>query len=282
MFRKIVSILFVLTLLSTTAFANTAIIENSGDNRYKSIRLTPEIYNNANSDLSDLRILDANGEYIPFFINSSSQSDHNEAESYFAETLTPNFQTEEKDKKTYIYIEGLKNLRLGEITIETDSVFQRMVEISSFGIRRELHNLSFSDTVNKDTSIPFNRNISREEILTIIIHNGDDHPINILGITIQYYADELVFEGVSEMYTLRFGADSSIRAPIYDIVRYKDEILKNDIDRLEMQNITFEEIQPEPEQYDFRMIFNIVTAVVTVLLGLLIFLKLRNKKGTSR
>jgi len=92
----------------------------------------------------------------------------------------------------------------------------------------------------------------------------------------------LVFEGNdSETYTLRFGADSSIKAPIYDILRYKDEILKDDIDRLEMRNIIFEELQPEPEQYDFRMIFNIVVIVVAILLGVLIFLKLRKKTGTS-
>ena len=399
MLRKIISLLFVLALLCTTAFANTEKIENNRENRYKSIRLTPEIYNSANSDLSDLRIIDASGEYVPYFINNGYQTDLKEAvrypmslinsylkednfyfdyklteqlerdiivtaieftttdttfaknvdvygsydnihwefvqrdqlyrvsdkskleinfstlqkythyrfrlnnnlerisfntvdltysvettqRRYFTEHLLPQFQTEEKDKETHIYIEGLKNLRLSEIVIDTDSMFQRTVEVPNFGIRRELYNLAFSDTDYKDTSIPFNRNTSRDDTLKLIINNGDDRPINITGIMVQYYVDELVFEGSDdEVYTFRFGADTSVRAPIYDIARYKDEILKDDIDRLEMRNITFEEIQPEPEQYDYRMIFNIVVVAVAILLGLLIILKLRKRAGTSR
>ena len=406
MLRKIVSLIFVLFLLHTTALANTATMpantatfENSGNNRYKSIRITPEIYNNANSDLSDLRVLDVSGEYVPFFIHSGYQTDHIETarypmslinsylkddnfyfdyalaerldrdviatavefttsdttfaknvdvygsydnihwefvqrdqlyrvsdkskltinfyspqkfthyrfrlnnnmerisfnavdltyslettqRRYFTEILTPVFQTEERDRETHIHIEGLRNLRLSEISIDSYSMFQRTVEVTPFGIRKELYNLTFSDTVYKDTSIPLNQIISREDALTIIINNGDDRPISIMGITVRYYADELVFEGNdNETYTLLFGADNYARAPVYDIGRYKDEILKGDIDRLKILHVTFEEAQPEPEQYDYRMIFNIVVVTIAVLLGLLIFLKLRKNTGASR
>jgi hypothetical protein len=118
-------------------------------------------------------------------------------------------------------------------------MFQRVVEVPSFGVRRELYNLSFSETFYRDTSISFNRDINRDDVLKLIIHNGDDRPIDIIGITVRYYADELVFEGSdSETFTLRFGADSNVRSPIYDIVRYKDEILKGEIDRLHINEIT--------------------------------------------
>ena len=279
MFRRIISVLFALASVCVVASANTAIIENIGENRYKAIGLIPEIYNKANSDLSDLRIIDKNGEYVPYFIRSGYQTGRREK-------LTPEFRTEEKDRETRIYIEGLKNLRLGEITVGTDSMFRRVVEVSSFGIRRELYNLSFGDTVYRDTAIPFDRDTGREDILTLIIYNGDDRPINITGIEVWYYADELVFEGgEGETYTLRFGADSGVKAPVYDIVKYEDEILKGNIDLLEIHSITFEEIQPEPkpepEQYDFKMIFNIVVMAVAALLGVLILLKLRKNAGTQ-
>ena len=215
---------------------------------------------------------------------------------------------------TNIYVEGLKNLRLSEITIDTGSMFQRTIKIPSLGISKELYNLSFGDTVYKDTTIPFMRNICGDDTLTLIIYNGDDRPINITGITVQYYADELVFEGSmdgdgvsdgvsygsidgdgvgdgsmdgdgvgdgvsdgSGAFTLHFGADSGIKAPNYDIVRYKDEILKGDIDRLNIRSIAIEEIQPEPPQFDYRIVFNIVVVAVAVLLGLLILFKLRKK-----
>jgi len=394
MFRKTVLFIF---LMCTTAFANTAEIQNSGENRYKAIRLSPEIYNNANSDLSDLRIENANGENIPYFIHSGYRTNHREAGHYpmslinayvlddnfyfdyklsepldrdvtatsvlfttndstfaknidvygsydnthwefvqrdqiyrvsdkarleiifnttqkfthyrfrlnnnlerisfssvdllynlettqmhyFIETLTPEFFTEEENNFTYVFIEGLRNLRLSEIILETDSMFQRTFEIPSLGIRKELYSLSFSDTIYKDTSISFNRSINRDGTLKLIIHNGDDRPINITGITARYYADELIFEGIGETYTLRFGADANVRAPIYDITRYKDEILRSTIDRLDIRKITLEEIpqELEPEPYDFKMIFNIVIIAVTILLGLLIFLKLRKNSG---
>jgi hypothetical protein len=54
-------------------FAHTATVDNSGNNKYKSVRLNPEIYNNANSDLSDILVKDDKGNVIPYFINTSYQ-----------------------------------------------------------------------------------------------------------------------------------------------------------------------------------------------------------------
>jgi len=401
MFRRKVSVLLILILavIFTTAFANTATIENRGENRYKAIRLPSEIYNNANSDLSDLRILDASGAYVPFFVHSVYQTEYRETARYsmslidaslrydnfyfdyalseqfdrdvvatsiefttndstfaknvdvygshdniywelvqrdqlyrvgnhskleivfnspqrfthyrlrlnnnldrisfntvnlthsiattqryyFIESLSPEFRIEEDGRLTYIHIESLKHLRLSEIIIDTNSMFQRTVEVPSFGIRRELYNLSFSDVVYRDTSIPLNRNISRSDIFSLVIHNEDDRPINVTGITVRYYADDLIFEGGdNETLTLLFGADSDVRAPIYDIVRYRDEILRLDIDRLEISEIAFGELLSETESQDFRMFFNIVVVAVAVLLGLLILLKLRKSARVSQ
>jgi len=398
MIRRKVSVFLalVLVVIFTTAFANIATIENSGENRYKAIRLTPEIYNSANSDLSDLRLLDASGEYVPFFIHSVYQTENRETARYlmslinayvrydnfyfdytlteqfgrdvvatsvefttndstfaknvdvygsydnihwefvqhdqlyhvgnnskleivfsspqrfthyrfrlnnnlerisfntvnltysivttqryyFVENLFPEFNIEEEGRLTYIHIEGLRHLRLSEITIHTDSMFQRIVEVPMFGIRRELYNLSFGDVVYRCTSIPLNRNTNRNDIFSLIIHNEDDRPIDISGITVRYYADDLIFEGGdNETLMLHFGADSNIRAPIFDIARYRDEILRHDIDRLEISRVSFEELRPEMEPRDFRVVFNIVVVIVAVLLGLLILLKLRKSTG---
>ena len=147
-----------------------------------------------------------------------------------------------------------------------------------FGIRKELYNLSFNDTAYTDTMLPFNRQIqpsSTDDTLTLTIDNGDDKPIHITGLTVKYYADELVFEDKkSETYILYFGADNTKTAPVYDIARYQNEILQGDIDRL---NITGVALIVEPEPYDYKLIFNIVVIAVAIALGLLILMKLRKK-----
>jgi len=92
---------------------------------------------------------------------------------------------------------------------------------------------------------------------------------------VRYYADELVFERKEgEAYTLDFGRDATKRAPVYDIERYKNEVLLGAIDRAVLGEIryTTEEIAPER---DYRMLFNIVIVVVALLLGIVIVRKLK-------
>ena len=373
-----------------------ASISNEGANKYKAIRITPEIYNNASVDLSNLRIT-ANDEDIPYFIWGGSQTDFevntdnysmtlinsytkddefyfdyqltqipdndiiatsinfstantgfakdvalygsydnrnwefikndtlysvddkskleisfdgerkfthyrlrlaNNLErisfnavtlscyktlrtgSYFIETMTPEFSVEEENKITKISIRGLKNLRLAEIMIETDSVFKRWVS-TPLGVGQELYNLTFSDASYTNTAITFERQLSYEDELLLEIRNNDDKPININGITTRYYADELVFEGKpNENYELRFGGDIPKNAPVYDIARYKDEILRGDIDHLVFKEIVILDNLEEAKNSDsiaYKTIFNVVIVVVAVVLGCLIIFKLRKK-----
>jgi len=394
MLRKIVSFVLFCILLSANVYAHTAIVEMTGENKYKAIRLTPEIYSNANFNLSDILITDESGENVPYFFNSCYQDAYTEVsrypmtfinayikddefyfdymvseqpgrdilatsiefttdnanfaksvevfgsydnihwekaqndklfnvdgkskleivfneqkkythyrfklannlekisfntvelknsmetnqKSFFIEHLRPKFRTEEKGKTTYIYIEGLKNLRLAEITIDTDSMFQRTVTAVPFWLSKELYNLALNGTTYTDTTMPFDRLGARDEILTLTIDNADDKPINIQGITVKYYADELVFEGgKSGKYTILFGADASKPAPVYDIEKYKNEILQGSIDRLSIQEVVFETPQEKQAPDLFNKIFNIVVIGIAVLLGFLILMKLRKK-----
>jgi hypothetical protein len=394
MLKKIISNMFLSTLFCASAFAHTATIENDGENRYKAVRLSPEIYNNANSSLSDILIRDENGGNLPYFINSVNQTRHEtdrqiypmslinsftmndnfyfdykvnkipdrdivatsievttkntgfaknieiygsydninwefvqgdalynidgktklhiefiktqkythyrfkfgnnlekisfgtviliynyftQEKIHFVESITPDFSVEEKNKRTYINIKGLKNLRLGEIIIDTDSMFKRNFS-TPFRTAGEIYNLSFNDASYTDTAISFDWRISRDDVFTLTIDNGDDKPIIIKGITVKYFADELVFEGNnSDKYILNFGADDTKTAPVYDIEKYKYEILKNDIDRLVIKEVVFEKPIEKPEQYDYKTIFNVVTAAVALAMGILILTRLRKR-----
>ena len=393
--KKTVSILLVLAWLSCTlngdsAFAHTAAIESGGDNRYAAVRLTPQIYNAANGDLSDLRILDSKGETVPYFIHSSQRRTYTNSEtypmtliqsylmedsfyfdyrlaaarsgdaiatslafttgntnfakeldlygsydnihwdfvqndtiysidgiaklfidfqqtqkfthyrlrlannleqitfdgvslvynfetsedSYFIESMTPAYTVESGDRQTRVHMEGLQNLRLCDISLHSDSMFKRNA-VTLYGISKEIYSLSLNGTSYADTTIAMNGNSSPEESLSLTIIDADDKPIDIRGITVRYYADELVFERKEgEAYTLDFGRDATKRTPVYDIERYKNEVLLGAIDRAEIGEIRYviEVIAPER---DYRMLFNIVIVVVALLLGIVILRKLR-------
>jgi hypothetical protein len=198
--------------------------------------------------------------------------------SWFIEKLIPPYTVESEDKKTKIIIEGLKSLRLCDMTIETDSMFSRNVRASG-GITKELYYMVINDTVYADTTLPLNGHIVRDDTYVLTINDADDKPINIKSITVRYYADDLVFEGrAGETYTLEFGFDSIKNAPLYDIGRYRNEILKGPIDRLSMGAIRYTEAPPEPKMVINKIVFNVVVVLVTLLLGVLIVLRLRKRQ----
>jgi len=393
--KSLLVLLFLFVLLAPPLFSHDVDIKIEGGNRYKSVRLIPRVYNEANRNLSDLLIKNGD-ENIPYLINSSTGKTNETRETYllrqinsyikddnfffdfelalardsdiiatsmefstnnagfaksvdvfgsydnihwefvqsdmlyvvdskwkleinfnrpqkythyrlklannleqisffrvelvyslriseetfFIESFRPEFTVETKDKTSSILIKGLKNLRLCDLQIETDSMFIRNVRAS--GDRdKELYNLSINGTTYTDMVLPLNRKVSESEIFTVIINNGDDKPINITGITVRYYADDLVFQGNAfhgnddDVYRLEFGADLSRAAPVYDIERYKNEILKGPIDRLELGEIVYVKTEQQREEISYRVIFNIVIIVIGLLLAALIILKLR-------
>ena len=202
--------------------------------------------------------------------------------TYFIDSIQPAFSVESKDKSTEIAIEGLKNLRLCDITLHTESMFQRYVN-TSYGASKELYNLMLNGTSYSDTTLPLDWYISKDDKFIIMIADGDDRPITIDGISVRYYADEIVFDGSSDdSYNLVFSGDPASTPPQYDIERYKDEILKGAIDRAMIGDITFVAIsESSPQDRDYRLVFNIVIIAVTLFLGTLIIIKLRKKPSKS-
>ena len=193
-------------------------------------------------------------------------------ETFFIETLTPVYTVENADKETRVIIEGMKHLRLCDITIESDGMFMRTA--AAPGVKKEIYNLTFNGETYADTTIPMDRHMPENDTFTITIDNGDDAPIFILGVTARYYADDAVFEQTDgETYILTFGGEQ--RAPDYDIERYKYEILKGEVGKAELGVITRPELMPHT---DYRMLFNAATLVVAAFLGAVIFIKLKNGK----
>jgi len=395
--KKIISI-FLLLIISACAETpkvvspHTAVLIISGENQYKAVRLTPIIYEKANSNLSDILIKNSEGENVPFFINSKLKSmasirntnkltlvnsyvneddfyfdykvavkqnedmittsmefatketnfikeitiygsydnkhwdlvqedriysiddkvklviqfnkpqkythyrlrlnNNNERvsfdtvnlidssttieEIYFIESITPSFKVESKNKTTTITVEGLKNLRLCDVTIFSDSMFQRTAS-TEFGNSKEIYNLALNDTYYCDMTLPLDWSISQDDTFSIFINDYDDKPINISSIKVRYYADEIVFEGKSgEEYTLEFGNSEITSAPIYDIEKYKSDILKGPIDKIEIGKISYIE-EKIISGYDYTKMYNVVIVVVTIILTSIILKMLKKK-----
>jgi hypothetical protein len=146
-------------------------------------------------------------------------------------------------------------------------------------VSKELYHLSFEGAEYADTTIPMGRHVPGEGIFTLEISDGDDRPIEIGGVVARYYADELVFEGASSgSYTLTFGSARNVAAPVYDIARYSDEILRGEIDRLTLGEILYEAPEETEPQRDYAAVFNAVIIAVAVLLGAVLLSKLRKQK----
>ena len=394
------SLLFIISLFSLTGCAvkpdassvHSAVIETSGVNQYKAVRLTPDIYNAANSDLSDLLVKDGDGENVPYFFDTGSANTYASREvyqlalinsyvkddsfffdyklavdrsgdtlatsiefssmdagfakevdvygshdnthwdfvqkdmiylidgklkleiefiqpqkfthyrlrltnnleqiafdtaklvysveiieeSFFIESLEPVFTVESEDKMTDIIINNVKNLRLCDVTIHTDSMFKRNVHRPQGG-SKELYNLSLNGASYSDTTIPLSWYIPHGDTFIITIDDGDDKPINVSGVTVRYYADDVVFSGENGgSFTLEFSGDSAKTAPVYDIERYKNDILKGAVDSVPLGEIRYAINEASPVR-DYKLVFNIVIVVITLLLGTLILLRLKKK-----
>ena len=217
-----------------------------------------------------------NLEQISFSAASLVFSADTSRESYFIESLRSQFVTKEQDKTTRIIIDGLKNLRLCDITIHTKSLFKRSVSAPG-GITRELYNISVNEIYLVDLSLPLHGRIAQDDTYIISIDNGDDKPISIDSLIVRYYGDELVFEGdAGEVYLLEFGADSDKTAPVYDIASYKNEILRGELDHVSMGEIVrlTEELPPTR---DYKTVFNIVVVIVALVLGAVILVRLKRQ-----
>lgn len=399
MIKKIISGAVISTILSTTIFAHTATIENSGTTQYKAITLSPSFYNNANASLSGIVLKDSDANTMPYFIHTKNPSidvdktsisyalnyinsykknndfysdfkvnaspnvdtiatsisfvtknhrfmkeiellgshdginweyvqndtlyridNHeklslyfnqpqkythyrfkvlNSLENVFFDAITLNYDKDsltirnntanislpftvyqkENDQHTYVDISGVKNLKISQINIKTDSIFKR--DVSVFNTKKQLYHLTFDDIAYADTSIPLNLEISTDDILTLRINNYDDAPINIQQITVDYYVDQLIFEdNGSKTYSLSFTSEPFAKTPVYDIASYQNKILEQPIDTLTIKDIIIEnETVSEAQPKDYKQLFDIVVIGIAILLGVLIILKLSRKNS---
>lgn len=195
---------------------------------------------------------------------------------YFINSISPEFTTEERGNTTVVKIQGVRNLKLSSIALKTDSIFKRKVTFDG-SASKVLYNLDFANTSYRDLTIPLVSYRVAADTAEIVIDNKDDKPIKVSGIEAKYIADELVFEGSkSSEYTLKFGNNEIQTPKNYDIANYRELILNEGYDVLDIKEIKADSsknlIKP---QYDYKFIFNIATLVVAIVMGIIVVSKLK-------
>lgn len=221
--------------------------------------------------------LSNNLEKISFSGVDLCYSDEKSKTEYFTESLIPDYTVEEKGKETYINISGLKNLRLDEIVLSTDDIFKRKAGTPKG--TKEIYNLAFGSERYSDTTLPMNQYVSKDDVFTVVIYNEDDKPIKITSVSVKYFADELVFDGSgSNAFVLEFGEDASLKKPSYDIENYKNDVLRQQIDSLEISKVSITNSQQpvqEEKEVDYTVIFNVTVIIVAIILGVIILIRLK-------
>ncbi|MDR3091352.1 MAG: hypothetical protein LBU36_04020 [Clostridiales bacterium] len=190
---------------------------------------------------------------------------------YFEREFSPPFTLSEDSGDTIVTLPGTRHLRVKSVTIDTDSVFQR--EVISGASRQTLYNFNWGgeNPVSSLTFLPAAQPLDDDMTLRII--NGSDRPIAIKGVSVAYYADEIIFPGGGGgAYTLYFyGSPTS--APVYDIASYKDKLIKNGLDELYIDNITIDETTQGAR--DYSALFNIAVFAAAALLLAVLLVKLK-------
>lgn len=221
--------------------------------------------------------LSNNLEKISFSGVDLCYSDEKSKTEYFTESLIPDYTVEEKGKETHINISGLKNLRLDEIVLSTDDIFKRKAGTPKG--TKEIYNLAFGSERYSDTTLPMNQYVSKDDVFTVVIYNEDDKPIKITSVSVKYFADELVFDGSgSNAFVLEFGEDASLKKPSYDIENYKNDVLRQQIDSLEISKVSITNSQQpvqEEKEVDYTVIFNATVIIVAIILGVIILIRLK-------
>jgi len=92
----------------------------------------------------------------------------------------------------------------------------------------------------------------------LVIDNKDDKPINVEGIEIDTCLTNWYFEGSgSKEYVLKFGNNEILTPKSYDISNYKEYILDEGYDILNIREIVElprKEPETKPPEYDYKLI----------------------------
>lgn len=288
--KKILVIPIIMLFFSINIFANKNIddyrfskkINYSYDNEYKSFFLDEEIYRYVKDDFSDIRIVNDENEFVPYYIFNK----------YSKKTKNADFNINIENNDTVILINNKNHLDINDIKVISQDDFKRNYEIYYKNGKYEEFNKVDSGQIyriNLENHKEQKNNIMldyflkyhiKPDSIKIVIHNEDDRPININNIKINYYVDKVVFKkDDNKKYKVLFKREYS-KTPSYDIQSYKNYIEKEDQEVCTLSNLIETNIKNKKEnkQINYKLILNIVVILISLILVTVIMKKTRDIK----
>jgi hypothetical protein len=186
---------------------------------------------------------------------------------------TPVYEIKKENRETHIIIRNPDRLRINVISLTVDDNFQRTYRVLADGSpvspggRGELYSLRFRDFQVNNTAAVFDRNPLANEAVTLVIEDKDNPPLTIQKVELEYLVDKLVFEDKGRgPYRLHLG-NPEAQAPSYEIELFKGHVERETQGRLVPGTLVRRAAtEPAPEPRDWRLVFNIVIGLVSLLL----------------
>jgi len=223
--------------------------------------------------------VDAPSPFASLSVTPRLDRKRSESRGFLKETSVDFSVAEMNDEgRTVLSVQNPDRLRLVSLTLETEALFKRNVELRSGEERlaaKQLYRRPSGGEMAVDTTIESPGDGFRDESFEIIIENRDDEPLRVGRITAQYRIDYLIFKSSGyPPYALLYG-NESLEKPSYDIASYKDEILARTIPPVTLSAPVLHEV-PKPDRNMGKTMFTVIVIVSACLLfvtSLLIFLK---------
>lgn len=146
------------------------------------------------------------------------------------------FVRTENETSTLITLNKIGNIPFRSISMAAEGLFHRRCRIIS-GNTEETGAVFGSGYLYQSTlkgPEPLKNSLAMEitrpsDSITLVIENGDNPPLDITSLTLEYYADAVIFETVpGKTYTLQYG-NSAASKPSYDLEQFRSEISQQKI-----------------------------------------------------
>ncbi|MGE5559202.1 MAG: DUF3999 family protein [Bacillota bacterium] len=195
-------------------------------------------------------------------------------------------------KQTVVILDNRNRLCLKQIYFEISGDFQRLFTIyaeaehNSFDSRsEELYHIPFQGRHIEDASIDLAYNPISWRTVKIRIANGDDRPLPIRNIRVDYYVDKMVFESAGKgPYYLYFG-NRDAEKPRYDMELYKAYLEKEKQDLCGLGPADVSNVLRDPKKrpsQPWQAVCNIAATAAAVLLALILITILRGPREKSK
>lgn len=194
---KILTIIaFLFVILIKPVYANTVndywtqekLVDKIDTQGYKYIELDEEIYQYSKEDLSDLRVLNNKGDYIPYFIESNQESNDSISSNYQSDLIS----TFQKLDSSFFDFKIIKDDNIDstinsmKLNIDYNVNYAKTVEIygSYDNVKWDFitHKGIYNVSNNSDTSILFNSLLKYEYYRIVILDNIEDIELSSINL----------------------------------------------------------------------------------------------------